>query len=126
MVGIANDVHIVSVALGKAHGLALTDKGTVYTFGINNKGQCGRDGQYFSAPPAKRVASDPPAGFTHQGAEEDAESEDNASAPEVKLCAAGEHHFTLDHCMVCTVCHQCSGFGSTCVNTSSPGRSPGT
>lgn len=37
------DVHISSAALGKAHVLALTNKGHVYTFGINNKGQCGRD-----------------------------------------------------------------------------------
>ncbi|KAK7079005.1 E3 ubiquitin-protein ligase mycbp2, partial [Halocaridina rubra] len=37
------DVHVTSVSLGKAHALALTNKGHVYSFGINNKGQCGRD-----------------------------------------------------------------------------------
>lgn len=37
------DVHMTQVALGKAHAVALTNKGLVYTFGINNKGQCGRD-----------------------------------------------------------------------------------
>lgn len=37
------DVHVSSVALGKAHALALTNKGQCYSFGINNKGQCGRD-----------------------------------------------------------------------------------
>lgn len=37
------DVHVTCVALGKAHALALTNKGHVYSFGINNKGQCGRD-----------------------------------------------------------------------------------
>lgn len=36
-------VHINQVALGKAHAIALTTSGQVYTFGINNKGQCGRD-----------------------------------------------------------------------------------
>lgn len=38
---------IVQVALGKAHAIALSVKGHVYSFGINNKGQCGRD---ISAP----------------------------------------------------------------------------
>jgi alpha-tubulin suppressor-like RCC1 family protein len=37
------DVHVTQVSLGKAHAVALTNKGQVYTFGINNKGQCGRD-----------------------------------------------------------------------------------
>lgn len=34
---------IVQVALGKAHAVALTSKGHVHTFGINNKYQCGRE-----------------------------------------------------------------------------------
>lgn len=34
---------VVQVALGKAHAVALTSKGQIYTFGINNKYQCGRD-----------------------------------------------------------------------------------
>jgi E3 ubiquitin-protein ligase MYCBP2 len=37
------DVVVTQVALGKAHTVALTSKGQIYTFGINNKGQCGRD-----------------------------------------------------------------------------------
>lgn len=37
------DVHVTQVSLGKAHAVALTNRGQVYTFGINNKGQCGRD-----------------------------------------------------------------------------------
>lgn len=31
------------VSLGKAHIVALTRSGEVYTFGMNHKGQCGRD-----------------------------------------------------------------------------------
>lgn len=34
---------ISQIALGKAHAIALSAKGRVYSFGINNKGQCGRD-----------------------------------------------------------------------------------
>lgn len=37
---------VVKVALGKAHAAALTNCGDVYTFGINNKGQCGREFGY--------------------------------------------------------------------------------
>ena len=37
------DVVVTQVALGKAHAVVLTNKGHVYTHGINNKGQCGRD-----------------------------------------------------------------------------------
>lgn len=36
-------IAVTSVALGKAHGVLLTNKGQVYTFGLNNKGQCGRE-----------------------------------------------------------------------------------
>lgn len=36
------DQHITKVALGKAHTVALNSKGQIYTFGMNNKGQCGR------------------------------------------------------------------------------------
>jgi len=34
---------VTSVALGKAHGVLLTNRGQVFTFGPNNKGQCGRE-----------------------------------------------------------------------------------
>ena len=34
---------VTSASLGKAHGVLLTNRGHVYTFGLNNKGQCGRD-----------------------------------------------------------------------------------
>lgn len=34
---------VIQVALGKAHAVALTNKGYVYSFGINNKFQCGRE-----------------------------------------------------------------------------------
>ena len=37
------DTVVSHVSLGKAHAVVLTNKGHVYTFGINNKGQCGRE-----------------------------------------------------------------------------------
>lgn len=36
-------IAVAAVALGKAHGILLTNRGLVYSFGLNNKGQCGRD-----------------------------------------------------------------------------------
>lgn len=49
MLGLVSDlknVRIRQVALGKVHVVVLTDKGSVYTFGYNSRGQCGR---FFSA-----------------------------------------------------------------------------
>ncbi|XP_046440285.1 E3 ubiquitin-protein ligase MYCBP2-like isoform X2 [Daphnia pulex] len=121
---------IVKVALGKAHGVTLTDKGVVYTFGINNKGQCGRD--LFSSSQAKQSENNSQLQSTtllsacKEPIDDEIESEDSGSATEMKLCAADEHHWSVDQCMVCTQCGQCTGFGSTCVNTNSPGRIPGT
>lgn len=37
------NVTITQVSLGKAHTLALSNKGQVYSFGFNHKGQCGHD-----------------------------------------------------------------------------------
>lgn len=37
------NVQVSQVALGKAHAVVVTNKGHLYTFGINNKGQCGRE-----------------------------------------------------------------------------------
>lgn len=34
---------VTQVAMGKAHTCVLTKTGEVWTFGVNNKGQCGRD-----------------------------------------------------------------------------------
>lgn len=57
--GLVSDIKepVTQVALGKAHIVALTNKGHVHTFGINHKGQCGRefihgpnrDGKQFSS-----------------------------------------------------------------------------
>ncbi|KAK4016037.1 hypothetical protein OUZ56_031000 [Daphnia magna] len=123
---------IVKVALGKAHGVILTDKGGVYTFGINNKGQCGRDLSSSSLPQFKQFGNNVSlqAAALLAGCKEplddEVESEDSGSAIETKLCAPEEHRWSVDQCMICTQCGQCTGFGSTCVNTNSPGRLPGT
>ncbi len=103
---------IVKVALGKAHVVTLTDKGVVYTFGINNKGQCGRD--VFSSSQSKQSASSAQIQSTalHAACKEpiddEIESEDSGSTTEMKLCAPSEHRWSVDQCMVCTQCGQCT------------------
>lgn len=102
----------MKVALGKAHVVTLTDKGVVYTFGINNKGQCGRDA--FSSSQSKQSASSAQIQSTalHAACKEpiddEIESEDSGSTTEMKLCAPGEHRWSVDQCMVCTQCGQCT------------------
>ena len=109
MVGL-KDVHIVNIALGKAHGLALSDKGNVYSFGINNKGQCGRDGLVSSSQiNQSNGESSIPAAAPNDAIDDDIESEDGGSAGEVKLCPSGSHRWRVDQCMICTQCHQCTG-----------------
>lgn len=139
------EVRIQSVALGKAHAVAITNKGLVYTFGINNKGQCGRD--FTSAPQGKEVT--PGVSSMAVACDEDAEdeecagdSDDGASGggvagggaatargePEIGyggMCSRGRHRFYRDHCMVCYYCHECTGYGSSCVSSNRPNRIPG-
>ena len=54
---------ITQVAIGKAHIVALTKEGEVFTFGMNNKGQCGRE----FTPPPKESHSVPLVGSTVVG-----------------------------------------------------------
>lgn len=54
-----NDQHINRVALGKAHCVAVNAKGHLFTFGINNKGQCGRSMVVAAAVTAANGATAP-------------------------------------------------------------------
>ena len=42
LVSVLNDVHVVEVALGRAHIVVRSDDGRIWTAGVNNRGQCGR------------------------------------------------------------------------------------
>ncbi|XP_050560251.1 E3 ubiquitin-protein ligase MYCBP2 isoform X7 [Spodoptera frugiperda] len=97
---------IVQVALGKAHAVALTNFGQVYTFGINNKGQCGREFGYTKEKmfPSSRRRAEP--------------------KEESRLCATS-HTWTTDYCRVCVLCRDCTGFSSACHCSHLPNRVPG-
>uniref|UniRef100_A0A671QW42 E3 ubiquitin-protein ligase MYCBP2 n=1 Tax=Sinocyclocheilus anshuiensis TaxID=1608454 RepID=A0A671QW42_9TELE len=95
---------VTQVAMGKAHTCVLTKSGEVWTFGVNNKGQCGRDtGAMSQAGKAFGV-------------------ENMATARQYN---PGMHKWKLDQCMVCTVCGDCTGYGASCVSSGRPDRVPG-
>ncbi|CAL4118247.1 unnamed protein product, partial [Meganyctiphanes norvegica] len=120
------DLHITNVALGKAHTVALTNKGHIYTFGINNKGQCGRD---FIQPSKESGGMSMSCGGV--GGEDDCceDEEEGIESEEGGLdggmCPPGRHRWTRDLCLVCTICHECTGYGAACVSSGRPNRNAG-
>ena len=111
---------VTAVAAGKAHIVALTNNHEVFTFGMNNKGQCGRD---FPAGPGP-VPGQADADEGDDDHEADAETEIVSAGAEM-MCAPGKHKWKHDQCMVCTVCGECTGYGAGCVSASRPDRNPG-
>ena len=49
-----SDQHITKVAFGNAHCVVLNSEGQLFTFGLNNKGQCGRS---FNSKPKESIYS---------------------------------------------------------------------
>lgn len=41
------------------------------------------------------------------------------------MCTPGKHKWKQDQCMVCTNCGECTGYGSSCVNSGVEPRNPG-
>ncbi|XP_064637403.1 E3 ubiquitin-protein ligase MYCBP2-like isoform X3 [Lineus longissimus] len=105
------DVAVMTITLGKAHAVALTNDGQIYTFGLNNKGQCGRD---VSLGASKEASNN----VTMADEEEDIEVDD-------LICAPGAHKWKNHECMICTLCGECTGYGNSCVNSGMPARNPG-
>ncbi|XP_062536745.1 E3 ubiquitin-protein ligase highwire-like [Armigeres subalbatus] len=92
-----NEVAIVKVGLGKAHCVALDAKGQLYTFGLNNKGQCGRK-------------------FTKD--RNDETFDPKPKLPTFKpMCPIDEHTIVDGKCRICNVCRECTGYNTACVST---------
>ncbi|XP_062389671.1 E3 ubiquitin-protein ligase MYCBP2 isoform X1 [Sardina pilchardus] len=111
---------VTQVAMGKAHTCVLTKNGDVWTFGVNNKGQCGRDTGAMTQ--AGKVF-----GVENMATAMDEDLEDELDEKEEKsvMCQPGMHKWKLDQCMVCTVCGDCTGYGASCVSSGRPDRVPG-
>lgn len=137
---------VIQVALGKAHAIALTSKGQVFSFGINNKYQCGRD----FVPPTKEDAVPAIVAMDTCGSHEDQEACDeeeiNRAVEEIEnqaggsdannagganeggnqaMCPPGMHSWLHDMCMVCTACRECTGYSISCLSSIRPDRNPG-
>ncbi len=122
------------MSLGKANIVALTKSGEVYTFGMNNKGQCGRD-----FPGASRDLTSAPssAGQVADDANDGASDSEDAGAGAVvgsapgghqalfSICGRDKHTWKHDQCMVCVLCAECTGYGPGCVSSGRPDRNPG-
>ncbi|KAJ8916890.1 hypothetical protein NQ315_013358 [Exocentrus adspersus] len=126
------DEFITQVALGKAHTVALTNKGQVYTFGINNKHQCGRDFNSSKSGNFSQVVAMDTCGV-HE--EHDFYNETDINHPNgvdknitkaiSSICPPGTHSWHDDMCMVCSVCRECTGYSVSCLSSISPDRNPG-
>lgn len=61
-------------------------------------------------------------------AEDDGDDEEGADSPdegaEWVMCSPARHKWARENCMVCTVCHECTGYGAACVSSGKPNRSP--
>uniref|UniRef100_A0A8C6XHZ8 RCR-type E3 ubiquitin transferase n=1 Tax=Naja naja TaxID=35670 RepID=A0A8C6XHZ8_NAJNA len=108
------------VAMGKAHTCVLMKNGEVWTFGVNNKGQCGRDTGAMSHG-GKGFGVENMATAMDEDLEEELDEKEEKSM----MCLPGMHKWKLEQCMVCTVCGDCTGYGASCVSSGRPDRVPG-
>eukprot|EP00095_Tigriopus_kingsejongensis_P005847 maker-scaffold697_size109876-snap-gene-0.24 protein:Tk05847 transcript:maker-scaffold697_size109876-snap-gene-0.24-mRNA-1 annotation:"e3 ubiquitin-protein ligase mycbp2 isoform x1" len=146
LVGELKGVPVTKVVLGKAHVVVLTKSGEVYTFGMNNKGQCGRD---FQSGPKEGITAAAAANNAFNNATAigaagagcapssviSNEVDDTTSDPDVEseparadlfsICPRDQHKWKHDQCMVCVVCGECTGYGSSCVSSGRPDRNAG-
>lgn len=57
--------------------------------------------------------------------DEDLEEELDEKDEKSLMCPPRMHKWKLEHCMVCTVCGDCTGYGASCVSSGRPDRVPG-
>ncbi|KAF8386302.1 rpm-1 [Pristionchus pacificus] len=84
-------VHIAAIALGKVHAVAVSRSGTLYTWGVNNLGQCGRK-------ESPSLSSSPR----------------HASSLRAASCSPSEHLWIHDVASMCVQCGKCSSRGAAC------------
>nr|XP_032288913.1 E3 ubiquitin-protein ligase highwire [Drosophila virilis] len=104
------DQHVTKVALGKAHCVALSAKGQVFTFGLNNKGQCGR--VFNKMMPVRDVPSSS-AAYALLGLHSD---KLRHKLDFSTLCDYDDHNLVQGQCRVCVMCRECTGYNVSCVS----------
>lgn len=108
------DQHIIKVALGKAHTVALNAKGQIITFGMNNKGQCGRS----KGKTTHWVADVDPTKVEQPEASSSVNPSDGLPKfNALNMCDYEEHNIVNGQCRVCTICRECTGYNVSCVST---------
>lgn len=127
------DQHITEVALGKAHCVALNSKGQVFTFGLNNKGQCGRLKAKVATPWAheREGSGSSQTDDTNQQPQQlmQQQSDENNKFDVTAMCDFDDHKIIHGKCRVCSICRECTGYNVSCVITQSTpveSRIPGT
>ncbi|RWS17339.1 E3 ubiquitin-protein ligase MYCBP2-like isoform X4 [Dinothrombium tinctorium] len=123
------NVFVTQVSLGKAHTVVLSNKGHVFTFGFNHKGQCGHDhAQQSSSVMSTNTAKSNPFSLTLGSEENDLHTDQQLDMSEdiEPVCASKNHRWKYDQCMICTSCGECTGYGPSCVASGrSEIRNPG-
>lgn len=91
------DHHVAKVALGKAHCIALNNRGQIFSFGLNNKGQCGH-------PKGKQTAT----AWAGNNAEADMKAtKSNKGDLAGNMCDFDEHNIVQGQSrVVCPVCRE--------------------
>ncbi|XP_039231733.1 E3 ubiquitin-protein ligase highwire isoform X2 [Drosophila yakuba] len=108
------DQHVTKVALGKAHCVALNAKGQLFSFGLNNKGQCGRI--FNKLQPVKDV---PPFASSSTAAACFASLlplDKRLKLDFSTLCDYDDHNLVQGQCRVCVICRECTGYNISCVS----------
>lgn len=117
------DQHITKVALGKAHCVALNTKGQVFTFGLNNKGQCGRLKSKVATPWANEKegsASSQPDDVNPQPQQSAPQKNEEGGRFDITtMCDFDDHKIIHGKCRVCSICRECTGYNISCVITQS-------
>lgn len=106
------DQHITKVALGKAHTVALNNKGQIFTFGMNNKGQCGR-----TKGKTSQGMSEVDFGMKSQSHQQSSSANQVGTLKFDNMCDFEEHNIQHGQCRVCTICRECTGYNVSCVTT---------
>ena len=97
----------------------LSNNHEVFTFGMNNKGQYGKE-----FPPGPVRTDNNIEG--EDGSDHDTDNKGElVGAGAESMCQPGKHKWKHDQCMVCSVCGECTGYGAGCVSASRPDRNPG-